>query len=286
MTTQLPALREPDPVALAPDAGEHLEVRAAVEGAVAVSPQLDRHRRHRPRDHELARARRRRGSPFGSKASAATPSRRPEISPSYTGSSMRAAHDPAADVGAAAAVDQQHVGPELLVDVAVALGRERRAGRAEDADRARDRDRARARAPPCGRPSGTAGLTPMNVGRVSSAIRHCQPRSGHAGSPSSITIDERTSERRDERVPHHPRRRAEPEQAAARLQIPAERVRLEVLEQDAAVPVDDRLRPAGRPGREEHEQRVVERDRQERRAAPARRAARPRTSASGTACSP
>ena len=30
------------------------------------------------------------------------------------------------------------------------------------------------------------------------------------------------------------------------------------------MPVDDRLRPAGRPGREEHEQRVVERDRQER----------------------
>ena len=33
----------------------------------------------------------------------------------------------------------------------------------------------------------------MKVGRVSSATRHCQPRSGHAGSPSSITIDERTS---------------------------------------------------------------------------------------------
>ena len=33
----------------------------------------------------------------------------------------------------------------------------------------------------------------MNVGRVSSATRHCQPASGHAGSPSSITIDERTS---------------------------------------------------------------------------------------------
>ena len=32
----------------------------------------------------------------------------------------------------------------------------------------------------------------MNVGRVSSAIRHCQPMSGHAGSPSSMTIDERT----------------------------------------------------------------------------------------------
>ena len=37
-----------------------------------------------------------------------------------------------------------------------------------------------------------AGLTPMKVGRVSSASRHCQPGSGHAGSPSSMTIDERT----------------------------------------------------------------------------------------------
>ena len=40
------------------------------------------------------------------------------------------------------------------------------------------------------------------------------------------------------------------------------RVRLEVLEQDAAVPVDDGLRTAGRARREEHEERVVEGDRQ------------------------
>ena len=33
----------------------------------------------------------------------------------------------------------------------------------------------------------------MKVGRVSSATRHCQPEVGPAGSPSSITIDERTS---------------------------------------------------------------------------------------------
>ena len=104
----------------------------------------------------------------------------------------------------------------------------------------------------------------MKVGRVSSATRHCQPGSGHVGSPSSITIDDRTSERRDERVPHHPGGRAEPEQAAARLQVPAQRVRLEALEQDAAVPVDDGLRRPVGPGREQHEQRVVEGDRLER----------------------
>ena len=87
-----------------------------------------------------------------------------------------------------------------------------------------------------------AGLTPMKVGRVSSATRHCQPGSGQVGSPSSITIDERTRSAATSafHIIHEVVR--EPEQAAARLQIPAERVRLEVLEQDAAVPVHDRLR--------------------------------------------
>ena len=100
----------------------------------------------------------------------------------------------------------------------------------------------------------------MKLGRVSSATCHCQSAVG----PGRVAVEHHDrrphEERRDERVPHHPGGRAEPEQAAARLQVPAERVRLEVLEQDAAVPVDDRLRPAGRPRREEHEERMVERD--------------------------
>ena len=121
----------------------------------------------------------------------------------------------------------------------------------------------------------------MKVGRVSSAT----PPLPADVRPRRVAVehhDRRPHEqRRDERVPHHPGGRAEPEQAAARLQVPAERVRLEVLEQDAAVPVDDRLRPARRPRREEHEQRVVEGDRLERRAARARRAARPRPARPG-----
>ena len=35
-------------------------------------------------------------------------------------------------------------------------------------------------------------ITPITVGRSSSASRHCSSRSGQAGSPSSITIDERS----------------------------------------------------------------------------------------------
>ena len=34
---------------------------------------------------------------------------------------------------------------------------------------------------------------PMHVTRASAATRHCQPGSGHSGSPSSITRDERMS---------------------------------------------------------------------------------------------
>ena len=109
-----------------------------------------------------------------------------------------------------------------------------------------------------------AGLTPMKVGRVSSATRHCQPGSGQLGSPSSITIDERTRSAAtsafhiiQEVVLNQSRR-----PPGFRSQLSA--CALRYLEQDAAVPVDDRLRPACRPGREQHEQRVVEGDRLER----------------------
>ena len=46
--------------------------------------------------------------------------------------------------------------------------------------------------------------------------------------------------------------------------VPGQPEILHVLEQDAAVAVHDRLRQAGRPGGEEHVERVVERHRVER----------------------
>ena len=48
------AVGDLDPVAVAPDAGEHLEVALAVAAPVAVAPEVDRHRRHRLGDDELA----------------------------------------------------------------------------------------------------------------------------------------------------------------------------------------------------------------------------------------
>ena len=64
----------------------------------------------------------------------------------------------------------------------------------------------------------------------------------------------------DERVPHHPRCRREPQQATAGLEVPAEPQVLAVLDQLAAVAVHDRLGQPGRARREQNVDRVVERD--------------------------
>jgi hypothetical protein len=64
----------------------------------------------------------------------------------------------------------------------------------------------------------------------------------------------------DEEVPHHPPGGGEPEDPVAGLGVDVEVELLEVLEQDPALPVDDRLRQAGGAGRVEHPQRVVEGD--------------------------
>ena len=65
-------------------------------------------------------------------------------------------------------------------------------------------------------------------------------------------------ESRDEVVPHHPAGRAEPEEPIGGTQVMVEGVDLEVLEEDPAVPVDDRLRQAGRARAVEHEEWMVE----------------------------
>ena len=99
------ALGELDPVALAPDPREHVEVRAVVERAVGVAPELRRHGRHRPRDHELAEPAHERLAlrVVGRGRDAQQPSRDLAL---VDRQQRRAAHDAAADVGAAAAVEQ------------------------------------------------------------------------------------------------------------------------------------------------------------------------------------
>jgi hypothetical protein len=76
-----------------------------------------------------------------------------------------------------------------------------------------------------------------------------------------VQDDRRVGEQHsDEEVPHHPAGRREPEDAVAGLRVDVQVQLLEVLEQDPAVAVDDRLRQAGRAARVQDPQRVVERD--------------------------
>src|SRR5207248_1648735 len=59
--------------------------------------------------------------------------------------------------------------------------------------------------------------------------------------------DRRLGEQRaDEEVPHHPAGGREPEDAVAGARVEVEAELLEVLEQDPALAVDDRLRQPGR----------------------------------------
>ena len=64
----------------------------------------------------------------------------------------------------------------------------------------------------------------------------------------------------DEEVPHHPAGRGEPEDAVAGLRVEVQVELLQLLQQDPAVALDDRLRQAGRARRVEDPERVVEGD--------------------------
>src|SRR6202007_1250972 len=67
-------------------------------------------------------------------------------------------------------------------------------------------------------------------------------------------------QRADEEVPHHPAGRREPEDAVARVRVEVETELLQVLEEDPALAVDDRLRQAGRAGAVQDPERMVERE--------------------------
>ena len=86
---------------------------------------------------------------------------------------------------------------------------------------------------------------------------------------------------RDQVVPHHPAGRAEPEEPIGGPEVVVQRVDLQVLEQDAAVAVDDRLRQPGRARAVEDVERMVERDLLEAQRPRLGAAARPRSIASG-----
>ena len=170
-----------------------------------------------------------------------------------------AADEGGAEVGAAAGREEPGVGAELLVDPVEALGRERRAGRA---------DRLQAAEVAAG-----AGLDPGlhaggDVGGAGAEHRHPGalgevPEHAHVGvARVAVVEDDRGPGQQagDEEVPHHPAGRGEPEEAVAGVGVDVEVELLQVLEQDAALGLDDRLRQAGRAGGVEDPERVVEGD--------------------------
>ncbi|CAM5535339.1 hypothetical protein SGRIM128S_00048 [Streptomyces griseomycini] len=77
---------------------------------------------------------------------------------------------------------------------------------------------------------------------------------------AAVVQDDRRSGQQagDEEVPHHPAGRGVPEEAVLRAQVAVQAELLEVLDEDAALGLDDRLGQSGGTGGVEHPQRVVE----------------------------
>ena len=177
------ALGDLDPVAVAPDAGVHLEVGLAVALAVGVVPEVQRHRRHRLGDHELADLADQRPALGVPRLDRRAQRARLQLA-LVDGQDRHAADERRADVGAAARREQPRVRADLLVDPAEALGRERRAGRADGAQRARGRGPRRAPRPPsCTRRCRRRWCRSTSCRRAS-ARSHSTPMSGWPGLPS------------------------------------------------------------------------------------------------------
>ena len=155
-----------------------------------------------------------------------------------------------AQIGTAAGREEPDV-RELLVDPLEALGGERGAGRADAPQLRRVRrdhpglhrrgDEAGAR--PERRDLRLGGELPQPLGIGLTVVEHDR---GARQQPA------------DQEVPHHPAGGGEPEEAIARPEIAVQPRLLQVLEQDAALPLDDRLRQPRGAGRVEHPERVVE----------------------------
>ena len=256
------AVGDLDPVPVAPDARVGVEVRLAVLGAVLVAPEVDRHRRHRLGQHELADL-----ADVGVAFGVPRFDRRAERARLQLALVHRqlghAADERRAQVGAAAGGEQPGVLADVLVDPAEALGGERGAGGADGLQRAQVAALGRldltlharadvARARPERGHLGARGEVPQRVERRVAGGAVVEEDRGFGQQPG------------DEEVPHHPAGRGEPEQAVAPLRVHVQMQHLQVLEQDAALGLDDRLRQPGRAGAVEHPQRMVEGDAVER----------------------
>ena len=233
------------------------EVALAVAAAVVVAPEVDRHRGHRLGHDELADLVQERLALLVERLDRGAERARLQL-PLVDRKRRHAADEGGADVGAAAHREEPGVAADLVVDPAEALGRERRARRA-DAAHGREVAAARGSTPAFMQAAMYAALVPKHV-MPAAAARVPQGVQVGLGGAAVVEHDRGLGEQAaDEEVPHHPAGRREPEEAVAALRVEVQVQLLQVLEQDPALAVDDRLRQAGRPGRVEHPERVVER---------------------------
>ena len=213
------ALGDLDPVAVAPDAGEHVEVALAVALAALVVPEEQRHRGHRLGDHQLADLADQRLALLAPGLDRRAQRARLQLA-LVDRHQRAAAHERRAQVGAAAGREQPRVRADVLVDPAEALGGERRAGRA---DRLQLRQvaavagldlRLHARRRCSSRWCRTSSPPPTRRGPTA---RPCPGWPGAAVVEHDRGVGEQAA---DQEVPHHPAGRGEPEEAVAGLQRP------------------------------------------------------------------
>ena len=166
--------------------------------------------------------------------------------------------EPGAQVGAAGKGAEQQVGLDRLVHPAERLGRQRRPGRADGAQR-RQADLG-ARAQPRLHAGHQVGRADAQVGDAVLGGQPPQPVRLRVRGAAVVQHDRHPGQQAaGQVVPHHPAGRGVPGEHVARAQVLVERERLEVLEDDAAVTVHDRLRQAGGAGGIDHPERVRER---------------------------
>ena len=246
-----------DPVAVPPHAGEVRVVAVAVARAVRVVPEAHRHRGHRLGDDQLAHladhrltggAERLHRCPEAAARDHARPDRQQRARP----------HEAGAQVGAAGERTQDQIALDVPVDPLETLGRQRRSGRAQPAQRGKIQLTS----------GGQAGLgAGEQVGRahpeVADLLLGDDPPQGvgarergaavvgHHGRPGQQAAREE--------VPHHPAGRGVPEKHVPGPQVLVEREGLEMLQDDAAVTVHDRLGQAGGARGVQHPQRMIER---------------------------
>ena len=199
------------------------------------------------------------GRPSSSQASSAAPSAGALQLAAVDRQQRDAADEGGADVGAAGGREQPGVGADVLVDPVEALRRQRRAGRADRRQGAEVA--AGAGLDPrlhAGRDVGGGGAEGADPGPLGEVPERVQV--GVAG-VAVVEDDRRRGEQAgDDEVPHHPAGRREPEEAVAGMGVDVEVELLQVLEQDPALALDDRLRQAGGARGVEDPERVVEGD--------------------------